>query len=55
MQAQILKQNCGRVPNVFFLITSASPLFQLVQRIQTLLQLLFSLQVINCFTIQEVC
>lgn len=40
---------------LFFFIPSASPPLQLVQRIQKLLQLLFSLQVNHYSTLQEAC
>lgn len=39
----------------FFFIPSASPPLQLVQRIQKLLQLLFSLQVNHCSTVLRSC
>lgn len=52
-----MKQSSVSVSKFYFIffIPSASPPLQLVQRIQKLLQLLFSLQVNHYSTLQEAC
>lgn len=52
-----MKQSSVSVSKFYFIffIPSASPSLQLVQRIQKLLQLLFSLQVNHYSTLQEAC
>lgn len=52
-----MKQSSVSVSKFYFIffIPSASPPLQLVQRIQKLLQLLFSLQVNHCSTVLRSC